>query len=141
MKLRGLLFTGMAVVFVVAFTSVYLYHEAHRPKRVWVSYLEKFDGDEQDKNDTVFAEARLGWLISHDKGCMVLTHDKKRADYAVNISVIRGIASEIFGKASLSITKSNGDVVTAEDFYQDRKSTEDIGMQPITKTWEVLCQK
>jgi hypothetical protein len=125
----------------MAFAYLYLYREAHRPKRVWVSYLEKYEGDERDTDNRVFGEERLGWRISENKGCMVLTHDRKKADYVVSISVIRGINAEIFGEASLSIAKGNGEVVTTESFYQDHKSAEDIGQQPITKTWEVLCQK
>ena len=141
MKRRASLFIGLAVVFVVALASVYLYREAHGPKRVFVSYLEKCEGEERDTNNTVFAEERLGWRISENKGCIVLTHDRKKADYLVSISVIRGINSQIFGQDSLSITKRNGDVVLADSFYQDLKSAEDIGQQPITRTWELLCQK
>jgi hypothetical protein len=55
---------------------------------------------------------------------MVLTHDKQRADYIVSISVIRvpvNAPPGIFGEASLSVAKRNGDVVLVENFYQDRK--------------------
>ena len=147
MKNRVVFGTLIAMVAVAASLYVLL-HERQRPRRVWVIYSEKYqDADplrekdyEQDADDNLFAEERLSWQISEDKTCMVLTHDKQKADYVVRISVVRYLSGgNTFGRADLSITKRNGDVILVESFYQDRKSAEDIAQQPITRTWGVLC--
>lgn len=148
--MKKTLLLGIVVLVVGASVCFHLYREAHRPKRVWVAYSEKYqDADlmrkedyEQDVNNKLFAEERLGWRIAGDSRCMVLTRDRQRADYIVSISVVRYInGGDTFGTASLSIAKRDGDIVLVDSFSQNFKSTEDIAQQPITKTWDVLCHK
>jgi len=147
--MKTLLFSGLAVALVAGTLCVYVY-QSSRPKRVWVEYSEKTqdqnpmrteDLEVVDKDSELLAEERLGWLIASNKDCIILTHDKKKADLLVSISVIRYInGGETFGRAALSITKRNGDVFLIETFYQDRNSAEDIAQQPVSKVWDALCQ-
>jgi hypothetical protein len=123
----------------------------HSPKSVWISYSEKYrdadparrqDYEEAKAGDGLFAEERLMWRIKEDTGCIVLTHDRRRADYIAAISVVRLIGGgNMYGEASLSIQKANGEVVTADHFYQNPKSQEDIAQQPVTALWQTLCGK
>ena len=141
---------ALSVVFAVLVT-VWLCHRhlAHRVKRVWVSYSEKYEdrtiGRKQDfekveEDRALFAEEKLSDLVSQNKGCMVVTRDEKHADYRVNIAVSRFLGDpSTYGEASLTITKADGDIVLAEHFYQDKESKEDIASQPITRAWAVLC--
>ncbi len=139
---KGLLL-GILVLVVAASVCLYLYREAHRPKRVWVTFSEKYQDQDYEKDwgNNSFAEERLMWRISGNKGCMALTHDRQKADYVVSISVTRHPTDDLgtFGNANLSITKQNGDVVLADSLYQDLKSAEDIAQQPITEVWTLLC--
>ncbi len=147
---KALVLGGLAVSLAIAVTAVYVYRvfeapekqtREMRPKRVWVEYSEKYKQDDYEKpaDDPLLAEQRLQWLISENKGCIVLTRNRARADYLVSISVTRNIGGATFGDASLSITDKNGDVVVAESFYQDRDSREDIATMPISATWRHLC--
>jgi hypothetical protein len=119
-------------------------------KRVVVSYSEKYEdktiGRKQDYeqvvDDALFAEEQLSYLVARDQTCMVLSRDGKHADYSVNISVTRSLGDpSIYGEATLTVTRANGDILVSEHFYQDKNSKEDIAHQPITKVWEVLCSK
>ena len=142
---------GFAVVclLLVAVWFCHWRQNLHRPKRVSVSYAEKYEdktiGRAKDfeyvqKDSGLYAEERLSQLLIRNQNCMVLTHDEGRADYHLSISVIRFLGDpKMFGEASLSMTRANGDVVLAEHFYQDQDSKEDIRQQPITRAWEELC--
>lgn len=139
---------GLLVWFAIANVNPSNLVERHGPKRVWVSYMEKYGDEGQEKDRRLFAEERLGWRISQDKNCMLLTHDRQTADYVADISVVRGLdiytgggrEERVFGTAILSITKQNGEVVLTDSFYQNLKSKEDIGQQPITGMWDALCR-
>jgi hypothetical protein len=136
------------VVSVISVGICHWYEHRQTLKRVTISYTEKYedrtgtvDYEKVRSDDALYAEEQLSWSIAHDKTCMVLTHDKKHADYAVDISVIRfGGDPKIYGEATLTITRPNGDVIVTEHFFQDKSSREDIAQQPITETWEVLCK-
>jgi hypothetical protein len=131
--------------------SVYLSQSGRSPKRVWVSYSEKYreantgetygSESEPDGNGLV-AEQRLMWRIKEKPGCIVLSHDRKRADYVAAISVVRlEGGGDRYGEASLSIQEADGDVVAMDHFYQDAQSREDIAQQPVTALWKTLCEK
>jgi hypothetical protein len=134
-----------AVIAIAGATAVYIARSANppEPKRVWVQYFEKYrSGDRESPASDIelFAEKRLGVLIDAHKGCIVLTRERQKADFVANISVIRyGGGGDLYGTASLLITKANGDVVLAEGLYQGRDFTADIAQQPITRVWETLC--
>jgi hypothetical protein len=83
----------------------------------------------------VFAEARFN--LNHP--CFVLTRNKAKADYLVNIQVTRFVGGEFLGEATLTILNTHGDVVAAETFLQDKDFKEDIAQQPITETLRTLC--
>lgn len=141
---------GVAVLVSTA-ARLYLYRTA-MPDRVWVEYSEKYqdrdprrtqDYESVDKDNELFAEERLGWLMASNKDCIVLTRDKRRADVLVSISVIRYInGGDAFGEAHLSIARNDGDVLLVETFHQgrNRNAGEDIAQQPIIKTWNTLCE-
>jgi hypothetical protein len=122
----------------------------HRAKRVWVTYSEKYvnmtigrteDYEKVDADSALYGEEQLSNMVAHDKSCMVVTHDRKHADYQVEIAVSRFVGDPAnYGKATLTITGGNGDVVDSERFYQDRRSQDDIAKQPIKQAWEVLCK-
>ena len=113
--------------------------EAKRPRRVSVTYSEKWRSADDSKkewptdNDEILVEQKL------NHACFVLTRNKARADYLVSIQVIRYMGGDTFGEAKLNILNAHGDVVLAETFFQDRTSKEDIAQQPITETWNTLC--
>ena len=138
--MRRIALIGFASICVLSAIGFYQW-QWHRPERVFVSYSEKYEDKEKAENDDVFfAEEQLSDMIAQNNTCMVLTHDKKHADYYINISVIRFVGGgDTYGEASLSITRSNGDVVLAEHFFQNRQSKEDIARQPITRAWAMLC--
>lgn len=125
------------------------WHDANRLKRVTVSYSEKYEdktiGRKEDyvkveEDRASFAEEELASLIDRNKSCMVLSHDAKHTDYGVNIAVSRFMGDpSTYGEATLSITRTNGDVVVTEHFYQDKNSHDDIAHQPIARAWDVLC--
>jgi hypothetical protein len=139
------------IILVIVAIGIYAYVENHAPQRVFLTHSQRFQNDygvkSQDdivEDDSLEAEQRLSWLMSGNSHCLVLTHDRKQANYVVEITVERHPASPIsghFGDATVSITKRNGDVVLIDSFYQDRNSADDIAQQPITKVWEVLCSK
>ena len=144
---RILLAVSSAVVVLATVAGLYLWRESKRPKRVWVAYSEKYRegaggaGDQASGETEVFAEQRISRLMSGDKGCLVLTHNRSRADYLINISVVRYLdGGKVFGDATLSIVKADGDLVVAEQFHQDAGSAEDIAQQPITAAWSTLCR-
>ncbi len=120
-------------------------------KRVSVFYSEKYedktigrsqDYEKREGDRALFAEEKLSRMVANNKTCMVLTRDEKHADYHVNISVSRFMGDpSMYGEATLTITRANGDVVVAEHFYQDKQSKEDIARQPITRAWAALCGK
>jgi hypothetical protein len=147
MKRIGLV--GFTVVCLLLLALGFCHWQSNRLKRVSVSYEEKYEdktiGRAEDyghveKDGAFYAEERLSELVAHNQNCMVLTHDGAKADYHLNISVIRFLGDPAtYGEARLSITRPNGDVVLAEHFYQDRNSKEDIRQQPITRAWKDLC--
>jgi len=138
-----------ALVAVLATLWVCRWHTAHRLKRVAVSYSEKYedktigrkeDYEKVEEDRASYAEEELSTMIARNKNCMVLSHDADHADYRVNISVSRFMGDpSTYGEATLSVTRTNGDVVLTEHFYQDKK-TDDISQQPIKRAWEVLCK-
>jgi hypothetical protein len=111
------------------------------PAKGFVTYAEKYHSEDDSTKDwptednEVFAEERLNW--SHP--CFVLTRNKSKADYLVNIQVTRYVGGKIFGEATLTILNAHGDVVAAETFFQNKTSKEDIAQQPITETGHTLC--
>ena len=113
--------------------------ESKRPRRVFITYAEKYrtaggpTTDRPTENNEVFAEERL------NHACFVLTRNKPKADYLVNIQVTRYMDGDIFGEATLNIVNAHGEVVLAETFFQDKTSKEDIAQQPITETGHTLC--
>jgi hypothetical protein len=140
----------LAVVILVLIGIVmgaYVYSEKRTPKRVFLTRSQTFpEADVKSKHDIVEddsldAEQRLSSLMLGNPHCIGLTHNKQNANYTVEITVQRHPTDLLgnFADATLSITKSNGDVVLVESFYQDKNSKDDIAQQPITKTWEVLC--
>jgi hypothetical protein len=144
MKKRPLL--GIVVLFVAASICLFLYREVYRPKRVWVSYSEKAEyvGYKELDERKLWAEEGFTLQISGNKGCMVLTRDRQKADYIVSSSVIRySEDAPAIGSAELSITKQNGDVVFVGHFIQDRKlnPNDEILEQVVSWTWHLLCQK
>jgi hypothetical protein len=148
--MKALLWVGLtaAVASLISVGVCRWYEHRHTLKRVAVSYVEKYkdqtgtvDYEKVRSENALYAEEQLSWSIAQDKTCMVLSHDAKHSDYAVDISVIRfGGDPDIYGEATLTITRPNGDVIVTEHFYQDKRSHEDIAQQPITRTWEVLCK-
>jgi hypothetical protein len=121
------------------------------PKRVWVEYAERYENrlDASRQKDYVrvaeeeelFAEEQLGRRIRDNPRCMVLTRDRNKADYLVSITVIRYVGGgEIFGEATLSMSKRNGDVLTSERFFQTRTSVADIAQMPVSRTWQIICE-
>jgi hypothetical protein len=147
--MKTVAWSALAVVCAVVITVVVCRWHPHRPKRVWVSYSEKYQdktiGRKQEyekvEEDRVpFAEEELSTLIANNKTCMVVTHDEKQADYRVNISVSRFMGDpSMYGEANLTIVRPNGDVFVEEHFFQDNQSKEDIARQPITRAWTALC--
>jgi len=138
---------GLLLWFAISNASQFPRAPENGPKRIWVSYLEKYGDDGQEKDDRFFAEERLQGRISGNPSCMVLTHNRQSADYIADISVVRGIdlytgggpQDRVFGAATLSVAKQDGDVVLVDSFFQNLKSKEDIGQQPITEVWEHFC--
>ena len=136
---KKILLVGLAVVLVALVVSFYFYEQ--EPKRVWLEYSDKYANSDRPVEDRkLYTEYELGQLPS-TKGCMVLTHNRQKADYVVSIAVIRYVDAGLFysSEAILSITKGNGDVVLVDYLTQDSNSTEDVGQQAITKMREVLC--
>jgi hypothetical protein len=137
-----------ALVAVLATLWVCHWHTAHRLKRVAVSYSEKYedktigrkeDYEKVEEDRASYAEEELSTMIARNKNCMLLSHDTNHADYRVSISVSRFMGdASTYGEATLSVTRTNGDVVLTEHFYQDKK-TDDIAQQPIKRAWDVLC--
>jgi hypothetical protein len=142
---RILLAAFSLLALLVTAAGLYLWREVKRPKRVWVAYSEKErvregETEELPSGETaIFAQQRISWLMSSNTSCLALTNNKSRADYLVNISVIRYRDGKVFGEATLSIVKANGDLVLVDQFHQDAKSAEDIAEQPITAAWSALC--
>lgn len=105
---------GFAVVSVLLGLAFYRW-QSHRLKRVSVSYAEKYEDATIDrskdtefvrKESDLYAEEELSNLIAHDRGCLVLTHDSRKADYNLSISVVRYVGGgNIYGEATLSITR------------------------------------
>ena len=140
MKKKTLL-VGLTVALVAFVVGLYFYEQEPQPKRVWLEYSDKYaNSDRPVKDRKLYTEYELGQLPS-TKGCMVLTHNRQKADYVVSIAVIRYVDAGIsYGnEAILSITKGNGDFVLVDYLTQDSNSTEDVGQQAITKLREVLC--
>jgi len=107
-------------------------------RRQTIGRKEDYEKVEEDRAS--YAEEELSTMIARNKNCMVLSHDADHADYRVNISVSRFMGDpSTYGEATLSVTRTNGDVVLTEHFYQDKK-TDDISQQPIKRAWEVLCK-
>jgi len=77
----------------------------------------------------------------------MVTRNKANADVFVEIKVIRytGIvpsANQLWGSATLAITKRNGDVVLSNTFTQGTgvyAASDDIASQPIKEAWKTLC--
>jgi hypothetical protein len=141
---------AVLIILIAVAMGIYAYVENHAPQRVFLTRSQRYQNEygvkSQDdivEDDTLDAEQRLSWLMSGNPRCIVLTNNKDQANYIVEITVERHPANLLghFADAMLSITKRNGDFVLIDSFYQDRKSTDDIAQQPITKTWEVLCSK
>jgi hypothetical protein len=146
-RLRPLL---ALIVLITVTVGIYAYVQNHAPQRVFLTRSQRYQNEygvkSQDdivEDDTLDAEQRLSFLMSGNPRCIVLTNNKDQANYIVEITVERHPANLLghFADAMLSITKRNGDIVLIDSFYQDRKSTDDIAQQPITKVWEVLCSK
>ena len=138
---KKILLVGLAVVLVALVVSFYFYEQEPKPKRVWLEYSDKYANSDRPVEDRkLYTEYELGQLPS-TKGCMVLTHNRQKADYVVSIAVIQYVDGGLFysSEAILSITKGNGDVVLVDYLTQDSNSTEDVGQQAITKMREVLC--
>ena len=79
------------------------------PRRVFFTYAEKYhdSGDiditkDWPTDNKVFAEEQL---LNMNHSCFVLTRNKAKADYLVNIQVTRFVGGELFGKATLEIVK------------------------------------
>jgi hypothetical protein len=148
---RSLWPLAVLIILVAVAMGIYAYVENHAPRRVYLTrsqrYQKEYGVKSQDdivEDDTLVAEQRLSWLMEGNPRCLILTHDRKQANYIVEITVERHPAEPVsgyFGHATLSITKRNGNVVLIDSFYQDRNSTDDIAQQPIMKTWNVLCSK
>jgi hypothetical protein len=136
------------LVAVLATLWVCRWHTTHRLKRVAVSYSEKYedktigrkeDYEKVEEDRASYAEEQLSTMIARNKNCMVLSHDADHTDYRVNISVSRFMGDpSTYGEATLSVMRTNGDVVVTEHFYQDKK-TDDIAQQPIKRAWDLLC--
>jgi len=137
------------LIAILATLWVCRWHNAHRLKRVAVSYSEKYedktigrkvDYEKVEEDRALYAEEELSLMIGRNQNCMVLSHDANHADYRVNVSVSRFVGDPgTYGEATLSITRTNGDVVDTEHFYQDKDSHDDIAHQPITRAWAMLC--
>ena len=148
---RSLWPLAVLIILIAVAMGIYACVENHAPQRVSLTRSQRYQNEygvkSQDdivEDDTLEAEQRLTWLMSGNPRCLILTHDRKQANYIVEITVERHPAAPISGhyaEATLSITKRNGDVVLIDSFYQDRNSKDDIAQQPITKAWEVLCSK
>jgi hypothetical protein len=146
----ALVAVSAALVAVLATLWVCRWHTAHRLKRVAVSYSEKYedktigrkeDYEKVEEDRASYAEEQLSTMIARNKNCMVLSHDAEHSDYRVNISVSRFMGDpSTYGEATLSVMRTNGDVVVTEHFYQD-KNTDDIAQQPIKRAWDVLCNR
>ncbi|MFY9648210.1 MAG: hypothetical protein WAK29_23745 [Terriglobales bacterium] len=146
----ALVAVSAALVAVLATLWVCRWHTAHRLKRVAVSYSEKYedktigrkeDYEKVEEDRASYAEEELSTMIARNKNCMVLSHDAEHSDYRVNISVSRFMGDpSTYGEATLSVMRTNGDVVVTEHFYQD-KNTDDIAQQPIKRAWDVLCNR
>lgn len=138
-----------ALVAVLATLWVCRWHTTRRLKRVMVSYSEKYedktigrkeDYEKVEEDRAPYAEEELSTMIAKNRNCMVLSHDANHADYRLRISVSRYMGDpNTYGEATLSVTRTNGDVVVTEHFYQD-KTTDDIAQQPIKRAWDVLCK-
>ena len=101
----------------------------------------KEDYEKVEEDRASYAEEELSTMIARNKNCMVLSHDAEHSDYRVNISVSRFMGDpSTYGEATLSVMRTNGDVVVTEHFYQD-KNTDDIAQQPIKRAWDVLCNR
>ncbi len=126
------------------------------PKRVWVTYTEKwqdYPGGEDYKRDAEWDAALKLSAEQQLKPCVVLTHDRQNADYIVSISVVRYGSSTLpglrepppglapYGQAWLSIAKRNGDVMLVDSFLQNQNSAEDIGQQPVIRAREFVCHQ
>lgn len=140
------LVTGILVVIVLAI-GIYLYLESRMPKRIFLTSSERFQAtdvkskDDSVEDDSLYAEQGLGNLLSNKPPCIVLTHNKRNADYVVEIMVEHYPANAlgIFADATLSITKANGDVVLVQSFFQSHDSKDEITQRPVSKTWDILC--
>jgi len=149
--MRTLAWVALTVVVLVLVAVGVCHWHLHWLKRVSVSYSERYEDkavgrsreyQKLEADRALFAEEEFSTLARTNKRCLVLTDDAKHADYRVNISVSKFVGDpSIYGEATLTITRANGDVLLAEHFYQDKQSKEDIARQPITRAWGVLCRK
>lgn len=103
--LKKVLLAALSLFVVLATAAgLQLWREAKRPKRAWVAYSEKErtrvgETEEWPTGESeVFAQRRIGWLMSSNKSCLVLTGSRPRAHYLVNISVIRYREGKILAK-------------------------------------------
>ena len=135
----------LAVAFLAAVGFGVWRYLAQRKVRVFVaasSTTQQEDGltsaGDTREDETQAAEARL-----QEYPCIVITTDKQRADFIVNISIQRYSQQDLSGNwayANLSVSKGTGEVVLMDSFSQNRDSTADIAQMPPDRAAQFLCK-